>query len=62
MNRTEDGFVRDPRNPGAIVSTNSGALESYKRKKAKNNEVDQLKSEVKEIKGLLHQLLERLNK
>lgn len=62
MKRTEDGFIRDPRNPGAIVNIDSGALESYKRKKTKNQEIDQLKSEVKEIKNLLHLIVERLNK
>lgn len=57
-----DSFIRDKINPGAILNTDVSGLKAYKLQKQKNKEVDQLKNEVKEIKSMLHLVLERLNK
>lgn len=60
--KTKDGFMRDPNNIGAVLNTNNEALKAYKLRKQKNNEVNELKTEVKELKSLMYQILEKLNK
>jgi len=56
-----DGFVRDETN-GAIVNIDNGALNSYKLQKNKYKEIDVLKEEVKELKSVLYQILEKVSK
>lgn len=65
--KARDGFVRDPENEGAVLNTDNSALQAYKLQKAKNkrldtqlNEIEMVKSEVKEIKQMLNLILERL--
>lgn len=61
--KDEDGLVRDT-SSSAILNTDSLALQSYKTRKAKEAAIDQvlrehgeLKSELREIKGLLKDLV-----
>ncbi len=60
--KLSDKYVRDKRNPGAIINTDLIALENYKKRKkiAKDNreEIETLKSDVREIKDMLKALLE----
>ena len=60
MKKSVDGFMRDNNNPGAVINTDSAALQAYKLKKQKNKEIDNLKEEMKEIKNLLNQILQRM--
>lgn len=57
-----DGFVKD-NVTGAIINTNITELQAYKRKKhaamAMRNDIDALKDDVKEIKSMLAQLLNK---
>ena len=58
----EPGFVRDP-DTGAVVNINSNevhaARERKKQRKLKEQEFEDLKSEVSEIKELLLKLVEK---
>lgn len=65
--KINDGFIRDPNNDGAVINTDNAALQAYKLQKAKQrkinsqlNEIETVKSEVKEIKQMLNLILERL--
>lgn len=65
--KATDGFIRDSNNKGAVLNTDNSALQAYKLQKAKNkkldnrlNEIDNIKSEMKEIKQMLNILIERL--
>lgn len=68
--KATDGFIRSNNNPGAVVNTDSGALEAYKKSKQRNREIDEfkmkieeidtLKGELTEIKGLLQQIVEKI--
>lgn len=62
MKKSMDGFVRDPRNPGAAINTDNAALQAYKLQKNKNREVEQLKGEVAEIRSKLDLIIELLKK
>ena len=55
-----DGFLRSDSNPGAVINTDNASLKAYKLQKNKHREIDQLKEEVSEIKGMLQLILERL--
>lgn len=59
-----DGFVRSPINPGAVLNTDSGALQAYRAKKQslkrRDEEIETLKKDMSEIKGLLSILVERI--
>lgn len=62
-----DSFVRDQNNPGAVLNTDNRALDAYKKQKAKMKrdnetaaEINNLKTEVSDIKSMLHLILERL--
>lgn len=56
------GFVKDPVSNG-LLNTNRSAFASYKasreKSKIKNQELEDLKNDVTEIKNLLQQLLNR---
>ena len=54
-----DGFIKDE---VAVVNIDNGALASYKLQKNKNREIDILKEEVKELKSMLYQILEKVSK
>jgi hypothetical protein len=58
------GFVKDTET-GAIINTDVIELQAYKRKKqaavALRSEIDTLKDDVKEIKMMLSQLLNKYN-
>lgn len=56
-----EGFIRSNNNKGAIINTDNNALKAYKLAKKRNNEVDILKEEVKDIKLLLCNILSKLN-
>ena len=60
--KTVDGFVRDEYNDGAVINTDMTALSAYKLQKNKNKEIDILKEEVKELKSVLYQILEKVSK
>lgn len=55
-----DGFVRQPDNPGATISTDYKGLAAYKLRKQREDEINTLKDDVKEVKDLLNKLLEKL--
>jgi hypothetical protein len=60
-----DGFLRDG-SSGAIINVDSGALSAYKLRKnaesRKENEINTMKEEMKDIKNMLSQILEKINK
>ena len=62
----KDGFLRMDENPGAVVNNDSTGLKAYKlakqRAKQQNDEINTLKTEVSELKQMLTQLLEKLDK
>lgn len=62
-----DFYVRDKNNPGVVLNTDNRALDAYKKQKAKMKrdietfeEINSLKTEVADIKFMLHLILERL--
>lgn len=60
IKKTQDGFVRDPNNDGAIINTDREALLAYKRQKNKFRELDEMKAEIKDIKKMLNAILSKL--
>jgi hypothetical protein len=52
-----DGFYRQQSNPGSVVNTDKYALDAYKKRKRRENEINTLKEEVSEIKQMLLQLI-----
>ena len=60
MKETEDSFLRDNNNTGCVLNTDNNALKAYKLKKQKNQEIDNLKEEVKDIKNMLTLILEKM--
>ena len=61
-----DGFVRQEDNPGAIVNIDKNGLQAYKLRreaeKRKENDINTLRDEVTDIKNMLSQILEKINK
>lgn len=61
-----DGFVRQKDNPGAIINVDKNGLEAYKLKreaeKRKEEDINNLREEMSDIKDMLRQLLEKNNK
>lgn len=62
-----EGIYRDVNN-GALLNKDNDALSAYKKMKQKNNELEQMKSkvnvldeEIKDVKNLLKQILEKLS-
>lgn len=59
-----DGFMRD--SSGAIINVDNNKLNAYKLRREienrKENEINNIKQEMGEIKSLLIQLLEKNNK
>lgn len=62
-----EGIYRDVNN-GALLNKDNDALIAYKKMKQKNNELEQMKSkvnildeEIKDVKNLLKQILEKLS-
>lgn len=51
-------MVRDTKSR-ALLFTDKGAVEAYRRKKAQNNEINNLKQELAELKSLVQRLIER---
>lgn len=62
MKKSIDGYVRQPDNQGAVINTNDDALRAYKLRKQNSRKVDALAEEVKDMKNMLQQILEKLNK
>lgn len=62
MKKSIDGYVRQADNQGAVINTNDDALKAYKLRKQNNRKVDALAEEVKDMKHMLQQILEKLNK
>lgn len=67
-NRAEDGFVRNTKSK-ALINIDTDAYLKYKQKRQEayrflevNNEVKQLKSEVGEMKDMLAQILNSINR
>jgi hypothetical protein len=54
-----EGFIKDE---VAALNVDNVALNSYKLQKNKNREIDVLKEEVKELKSMLYQILEKVSK
>ena len=56
-------LVKDPRS-GAVINTNVQYMQTARmrkeRMKAKNNRIEQLESDVTEIKGMLEKILSKL--
>lgn len=57
MTTNNETFVRQKDNPGSVLNTDSRGLEAYKKRKQRENEIDNLKNDVSEIKNMLHELL-----
>ena len=61
-----DGFVRQEDNPGSIVNVDKNGLQAYKLKreaeKRKESDINTLRDEVTDIKNMLSQILEKINK
>ena len=61
-----DGFVRQEDNPGAIINVDKNGLQAYKLRreaeKRKENDINNLREEMSELKDMLKQLLEKINK
>lgn len=62
-----EGIYRDV-STGALLNKDNDALSAYKKMKQKNNELEQMKSkvnsldeEIKDVKNLLNQILEKLS-
>lgn len=62
-----EGIYRDTNN-GALLNKDNGSLVAYKKLKQKNTEIEQMKSkvsnldqEIKDVKNLLNQILEKLS-
>jgi hypothetical protein len=57
------GYVRD--RTGAVLNTNKEEIKAAQKRKAdrknKENEIDELKNEVSDIKKILTQIVEKLN-
>lgn len=62
MKKSVDGYIRQQDNQGAVLNTNDDALKAYKLQKQKNRRVDILENDVKSMKHMLQQILEKLNK
>lgn len=58
----DDGFYRQETNPGAVINKDTNALKAYKLRKQKENEINNIKQEVAEIKEMLKILIENKNK
>jgi len=60
--KDEDGLVRDT-NSNAVLNSSLSSLENYKARREmlrkKDNEIESLKEDVKEIKQLLKELIGR---
>jgi hypothetical protein len=59
--KPNESFVRADCNSGAVLNTDNTALGAYRAARKRNKEIDALKEEVKDIKGMLSQILEKLN-
>jgi hypothetical protein len=61
-----DGFMRQENNPGAVINVDNSALVAYKKKKEaelrKVNDINNLREEMTDIKFMLSQILEKINK
>jgi hypothetical protein len=62
IDNTAKNYVRQENNFGAIINTDNEGLKAYKMKKHKENEINTLKNEVHDLKNLVAQLIEKLNK
>ena len=60
--KNQDGFARTGSNPGAVINTDVAALKAYKTQKAKFKQLDTLKDDVDEIKLILIDIKQMLNK
>jgi hypothetical protein len=54
----ESGLVRDVQSR-ALLFTDAKAVEAYRKKKAQNEEINTLKTEVAVLKNLVQRLIER---
>lgn len=61
-----EGFLRQDDNPGAVVNVDNSALQAYKlRRKTemrKEDEINNIKQEVTDIKNMLSLILEKIDK
>lgn len=64
----QEKFIRDDKNPGAILNADNKALQAYKAQKRKFNETDTMKQEIVELRTnmaeinfTLTKILEKLN-
>lgn len=59
-------FERQKNNPGALLNTDSSGLKAYRDARSNmlkgQKEFEQLKSDVSELKEMMSQILEKLNK
>lgn len=59
-----DGFLRSTDNPGAVINVDNKSLQAYKSQREslrrKEHEINTLRNEVNELKGMMAQLLEKL--
>lgn len=60
MDKSNDGFIRDYDNLGAVLNTDNSSLKAYKLQKEKNRRIDKLEEDVSEIKNMLSLILNKL--
>lgn len=58
--KTQDGFERSPNNPGAIINTDTLALQAYRAQKRKFSETDNMKEDIQNIKNNMAHINEML--
>jgi hypothetical protein len=61
-----ESLKRSQSNPGAVVNVDNHGLRTYReardRVKQKNKDFEQMKTDVSELKSMMSQILEKLNK
>jgi hypothetical protein len=53
-----DGYIRDPKNDGAVLNIDNSALKAYKLQKNKFREVSKIKHDMSEIENIKNELKE----
>lgn len=61
-----ESYKRSTSNPGAVLSMDNAGLKAYReareRVRQRNKDFDNLKTEVAELKSMLNQILEKLDR
>jgi len=59
---TNDKFIRDKFNVGAVINTDNSALQAYKLKKNKEKRIDAIEQKLENIEQMFKTIMEKLNK